>query len=189
VIFLLSLLFFIPIVRSVDISKRIIDDYVSSQRVPNQNAVAYHAIIIANSTTRSKKLGIYSGVDLIIKDLESKKCEYKICLCNTPGEAQIEIEKPRAKFIYLHGHGFKGGLIFYNSDSTPRLEYIHVNPDNKKEFIAQFHCNDGDKVSLIEHLLTKSSNEENYYFKKGWTTAFIIWYDIRLKVLNKIKKC
>jgi hypothetical protein len=183
-------LIIMPITRSIDHSKAIIEEYLSQKKQPNPDAESYHAIIIANSTTCWKKMGIFTGVDQIVEKLKIENCEYKICLCNNQDEAKKEIEEPKAKFLYLFGHGFRGGLTFYHpNSSSSQLNYVDVNAERKKNFIGQFHCNSGNELSLIDHLLIDRLSEGNYYFHKGWTTAFVVWYDIHFKVLKKVKKC
>jgi hypothetical protein len=177
-----------PVIYSIEKSKKIVQDFTNEKITNEFYSEPYHSIIIANSTKQSKSAGIFVGIDLLIKRIKSQKCKYKITLCNTPVEVKNEIENQNAEYIYLFGHGFKGGLTLYFSESTFEFKYCSVNPKNFKKFIGQFHCNDGNEQSLVE-LLMKEPNLDNHYFINGYTTTFLLWYDIRFKVLKMIKKC
>ncbi|OPX64093.1 MULTISPECIES: hypothetical protein [unclassified Methanoregula] len=181
-----SLLF--PVVNSIKKSEKIALNF-PYQKISNESySSPYHSIIIANSTKRSKRVGIFVGIDLLVNRIQSQKCKYKITLCKTPTEVKNEIENPNAVCIYLFGHGFKGGLTFYNEESISEFDYCTVNPTISKKFIGQFHCNSGNEQSLVE-LLIKNPDENNHYFMNGFTTTFLLWYDIQFKVIHKIKKC
>lgn len=180
--------FIFPVIYSIKKSEKIVFE---NNTIPIKPVFTepFHSIIIANSTRRNKQIGIFVGIDMIIDKIKSQNCKYKITLCNTPDEVKNEIENPNAEYVYLFGHGFKGGLTFYHTDSILKFYYRTIDPKSIKKFIGQLHCNSGDEISLIELLLKNNLDKTNYYFQQGLTTTFILWYEIRFKVLNKIKKC
>lgn len=188
-IFFIAMLFLLPVIYSIIKSKKCVHEYIADVRKLDFFTEPYHSIIIANSTSRWKKIGIFTGIDLLVEKIKTQNCKFKITLCNAPNEAKSEIENKNAKFIYLFGHGFKGGLTFYHKDSILTLNYNTINPNFCKKFIGQFHCNGGNALSLIELFSKSNCTEDNHYFQEGLTTIFILWYDIRFKVLKMIKKC
>lgn len=178
-----------PFICSIIESEKIIQNFTNQEIINDSYPRSYHSIIIANSTKQDKRVGILVGIDLLVKRFTSQKCKYKITVCDTPLEVKNEIENPHADYIYLFGHGFKGGLTFYNADeSISKFEYSSVNPTFSKKFIGQFHCNQGNGLSLVE-LLLKKPDVDNHYFIPGYTLNFLLWFDIRFKVIHKIKKC
>lgn len=181
-----SLLF--PIVHSIRKSEKIVYNSIDQSKINESYLEPYHSIIIANSTKRSKRVGIFVGIDMLVNRFKSQNCKYKITLCNTPIEVKNEIENLYAEKIYLFGHGFKGGLTFYSDESISEFNYCSIDPSIKKKFIGQFHCNCGGEHSLVE-LLIKKPKSGNHYLINGFTTTFILWYDIRFKVLKMINKC
>lgn len=181
-----SILF--PVVNSIEKSEKIVQSFTNQKIGDESYSCPYHSIIIANSTKRSKRVGIFVGIDLLVKRFNFQQCKYRITLCKTPNEVKKEIENPNAVYVYLFGHGFKGGSTFYNDETISEFKYSTVAPTFSKKFIGQFHCNSGNEQSLVE-LLIKTPNSDNHYFMNGFTTTFLLWYDIRFKVLTKIKKC
>jgi hypothetical protein len=142
---IISVISLFPVVNSIEKSEKIVQNF-TNQKISNESySSPYHSIIIANSTKRGKRVGIFVRIDLLVNRINFQKCKYKITLCKTPIEVKNEIENPNAVYIYLFGHGFKGGLTFYNDESTSEFEYNTVDPTISKKFIGQFHCNSGNE--------------------------------------------
>lgn len=169
---LFSCVILAPFICSIKKSEKIVQNFTNQKNNIGSYSGFYHSIIIANSTKQNKREGILVGIDLLVKRFTSQKCRYKITVCNSPIKVKNEIENPNADYIYLFGHGFKGGLTFYNADeSISKFEYSTVNPTISKKFIGQFHCNHGNGPSLVE-LLLKKPDTDNHYFKPGYTLNF-----------------
>nr|WP_321350347.1 hypothetical protein [uncultured Methanoregula sp.] len=137
----------------------------------------YDAIIIAHSQW-IRDIGMGTGVHNIVNKLSQEKYPYKIIHCDSPGCVAYELRKDHAKYVWLFGHGWRGGLGLKTGDLIYE-EFVREKPALfKKKFIGQFHCNSLSKkrpnVSLIETLIDKP-NPNQYFITEGNMNHYSVW--------------
>lgn len=122
-------------------------------------------VIVYNRFSSSAMFGC--GIDLLIGCFNQNNRPYKIYLCDTREKFLSIINTPKAKRIWIFGHGKRGGVSC--SDGLCLYEDLEkrMAPESKgKEAVYQFHCNSGNEKSLVELLSVKkgfvnhSSNDE-----------------------------
>jgi hypothetical protein len=145
----------------------------------------------------------YAGFDILINYFTSERYAFKIYHCYNPEDFKKVLKNERAKYIWIFGHGWRGGVTFKWTRSishllTPnksQLSYKKIQDElekyPKKLFIGQFHCNHiaktiPDNVSLPEILL-ETSNDSNYYVSNWKMNTISIWFAIR-KLVKEVKR-
>ena len=161
----------------------------------------HDAFIIIHSMG-SFSTGSYVGLDILIPHFIRNRYPFKIYHCYNPQEFLNILKNDRAKYIWIIGHGWHGGITFkwmkspkkWFSPKPSRTLFpyakIRENLDQfpKKSFIAQIHCNHFDNTyahneSLVEILL-ESFEESHYYITDGLSHVISNWYATRDLVLH-----
>ena len=100
------------------------------------------------------------GIDLLINYFLHEKLPYKVHVCEELRCADSVIRDPKVKELWIFGHGKKNYLSFGNNG---KLKYQNFSGLEKKDFIAQLHCNTGDGPSLVELLSDGKGIFSDYY--------------------------
>jgi len=141
--------------------------------------------------------GSYVGLDILIPHYIRNRYPFKIYHCYNPQEFLDVLKNDMAKYIWIIGHGWRGGITFKwmksprkwfsRKPSRTLFPYAKIrenlNQFPKKLFIAQFHCNHLDSTythneSLVEILLD-SFEESHYYITDDLSHVVSIWYATR----------
>ncbi len=140
---------------------------------PDIRSTPHDALIIVKSTTIT--CSIFSpGIKRLIFFLLKEKYPFYIYYCNNPSDFKAVIENPNAKYLYIFGHGWMGGVTFQLK--TP-IQYPFVellkeigSYHPEKAYIAQFNCctlNDNlSNESLPEVLFKENLSRKKYYLTK-----------------------
>lgn len=167
-------------------------------------SITHDALIIIHSMG-SSSFGEYIGVDVIGKKCIENNYPFKIYHCYNPQEFLSIIENPYATYLWIFGHGWRGGITFKWKKKFSKLlskrdvttfsyaellEYNRLYP--QKEFIAQFHCNHFLKnkkfnLPLPLILLKKDFTQESYFVNNSKNDIISIWYECR-KLATKLKR-
>jgi len=164
----------------------------------------HDAFIIIHSMG-SFSAGSYPGLDLLIPYFIHHRFPFKIYHCYNPQEFLEVLRNEKAKYVWIIGHGWRGGITFkwmrffrdsiFRKPKKTQFPYAKIR-DNlsqypKKSFIVQFHCNHIEKKfthneSLVEILLD-NNKDSDYYITDGLTHIISIWFASRELIL-KIKR-
>lgn len=145
----------------------------------------------------------YPGFNTLIQFFVSKEYPLKIYHCYNPEDFKNVLKNERARYIWIFGHGWRGGVTFkwtrsishFLTSNKSNLSYKTIQDElekyPKKLFIGQFHCNHiaktiPDNVSLPEILL-ETSNDSNYYVSNWKMNTISIWFAIR-KLVKEVKR-
>jgi hypothetical protein len=148
----------------------------------------------------------YVGLDLLIPHYIRNRFPFKIYHCHNPQEFLDVLKNDKAKYLWIIGHGWQGGITFkwmksplerYSRKSKRTLfPYAKIRDDldqfPKKAFIAQFHCNHFDKTyayneSLVEILLD-TFEDSHYYITDRVSHVISIWFAMRELIPNVTRK-
>lgn len=139
------------------------------------------------------------GLDLLIPYFKKHNYPFKIYHCFNPQEFEEILKNEHAKYLWIFGHGWRGGISFkwqrswgdiirFKKNTTTFVYSSLLKQDvsfyPKKEFIAQFHCNhifgsDGENISLPEILLDSNASENDYFVSDNTISIFCIWFETR----------
>lgn len=114
----------------------------------------FHAAFIINRSHDLKNLE-YVGLDNLIKGFARLGYPFKIYHCRNEDEFKTVLKNKRAKYIWVFGHGWRGGVGWKEKQSIfewirckgkeSMFAYSNIHQEDeeypKKAFIAQFHCN------------------------------------------------
>ena len=145
----------------------------------------------------------YPGFDILIQFFVSKKYPFKIYHCYNSEDFKQVLKNEKARYIWIFGHGWRGGITFkwtrkFSHLLTPnknRFSYKKIQDDlgnyPRKLFIGQFHCNHiektiPDNISLPETLLAPS-NDSTYYVTDWKMNTISIWIAVR-KIVKEVKR-
>jgi hypothetical protein len=161
----------------------------------------HDAIIIIHSMGSFSAYS-YVGLDILIPYFIQNKYPFKIYHCYNPQEFLDVLKNDKAKYLWIIGHGWHGGITFkwmrfprkpfFRKSNKTLYPYVKIRCDleafPKKAFIAQFHCNHIDNTyphneSLVEILL-ESFNESRYYITDGVSHVASIWFAMRDLIPN-----
>jgi len=145
----------------------------------------------------------YPGFDILIQFFVSKKYPFKIYHCYNLEDFKSILKNKKAKYIWIFGHGWRGGITFkwtrklshLLTPNKTQFSYEKIQTDlekyPRKLFIGQFHCNHiaktiPDNISLPEILLDPSN--DSYYYVTDWKMNTIsIWVAVR-QLLKEVKR-
>jgi hypothetical protein len=144
----------------------------------------------------------YVGLDILIPHFIRNKFPFKIYHCYNPQEFLDILKNDKAKYLWIIGHGWHGGITFkwmrfpqkqfFRTSNRTLFPYAKIRNNleefPKKAFIAQFHCNHIDNTypyneSLVEILL-ESFDESRYYITDGVSHVASIWFAMRDLIPN-----
>lgn len=149
---------------------------------------SHHAIVIAKSNRFTKRGGIYTGINILIKKLENEEKPFYIYECEKPEQAEKAICSEKSQCLWIFGHGFRGGLKFYSKKGLECLFYNNLEMCGPKNFIAQMHCNGGKDFSLPEILSKNHSVLIENFVVNGYRFHIQNWLDIKYHLTEKITK-
>ena len=145
----------------------------------------------------------YPGFDILISFFISNRYPFKIYHCYNPGDFKNVLSNERTKYIWIFGHGWRGGITFkwtrkllhLLTPNKTQFSYKKIQDElekyAKKLFIGQFHCNhlvktSPDNISLPEILLDPS-NDSNYYVTDWKMNTISIWVAVK-KLVKEVKR-
>jgi hypothetical protein len=133
----------------------------------------------------------YSGFDILIPFFIERKYPFKVYHCYNPDEFVSVLKNEKVKFLWIFGHGWKGGITFkwahFLAKSRTRMSYNRIYNELKnsprKKFVGQFHCShidttEPDNLSAPE-LLLDVSDSSYYYLTNTKMNVISIWFAIR----------
>ena len=186
------------------------DYYVNSlvnQQYPHdldERDLNHDAFIVIHSMG-DHGFGLYAGFDNLIKHYTKEKYPFKIYHCYNPDDFKKSLKNDKAKYIWIFGHGWRGGITFKWTKKSgdpillrsKKTQYAYAQLLNEKEiypkksFVAQFHCNHIEKtfaynITLCEILL-ESHHKSKYYVTNGLNNHFSIWFATR-KLMSEVKR-
>ncbi|MEI7434744.1 MAG: hypothetical protein WCJ93_10870 [Methanomicrobiales archaeon] len=149
-----------------------------------------------------RSIGLFrdnQGLDLLIPYFKKHNYPFKIYHCFNPQEFEEILKNEHAKYLWIFGHGWRGGISFKWKRSWGDVVRLKKNTTNfvyssllkqgvsvypKKEFIAQFHCNHffgplSENISLPEILLDSKASENDYFVSDNTISIFCIWFETR----------
>jgi hypothetical protein len=153
--------------------------------------------------------GIISGLDNLIHSFKTKNYPFKIYHCYTPDDFKAVLANENAKYIWIFGHGWRGGITFKWKPSIWDIIHLKLRKQTNfrysdllengqgnyppKDFIAQFHCNhiskkEPSKTALPQILMNKNITPEMYHVSDYFNNHFSIWFTTRKLVKNIERK-
>jgi hypothetical protein len=166
--------------------------------------INHDAFIIVHSMG-SFSIGSYAGLDILIPHFIHQRFPFKIYHCYNPQEVLEVLRNDKTKFIWIIGHGWRGGITFkwmrffweglFHKPKKTQFPYAKIRDTlskyPKKSFIVQFHCNHIEKKfthneSLVEILL-EDSTESEYYITESLTHVISIWFASR-ELVSRIRR-
>lgn len=192
------LIFLVIIIHRSHSLLEITKNYQYPENLETSN-LDYDAIIIAHSQG-IHDFGLGTGVDNIVNKLTKEKYPYKILHCNTPYCVTSELRKNHAKYIWIFGHGWRGGIVFKEPGKIIHPSYAELIYENlkdekpslsKKLFIGQFHCNSLSKKPTINtpliEILLDNPVENQYFISEGNLNHYSVWIATR-KLANNLHR-
>lgn len=206
-----SFFIFIPLLVFAGIiylrSKHFVNSTVNQQYPENLDVskTIHDAFIFVYSVGSD---GIIPGLDNLICTFKTKKYPFKIYHCYNPEDFKAVLANENAKYLWIFGHGWRGGISFKWEPSIRDIIHLNVKKQTNfrysdliedfqslypsKNFIAQFHCNHVDKTdpsntSLPEILMDGSVIPEMYYVSDHKNNIFSIWFATR-KLMRNIER-
>ena len=168
--------------------KRLLESMKNPNRLIDERN-DHHAIAVAISTTVSKRMCLCVGTSPLIKKFSENEIPFQVYLC-TQQNVNSVISKEKAKYLYLFGHGFQGGLTFHLYEGMSQINYCDQPEIPRKKFIAQLHCNRGSDQSLCDKKLL-NRNQSNCFILKGIIQGLNygpdVWLNVRFNLLKKIQ--
>jgi hypothetical protein len=167
----------------------------------NSYIVDHDAFVIIHSMSDNST--DYPGFDLLIKFFSAKRFPFKIYHCYNPEDFKNVLKNEKAKYIWIFGHGWRGGVTFKWTRRLPHIftpnktafSYKQIQENlgkyPKKLFIGQFHCNhiaksNPDSIPLPEILLDPSHNFE-YYVPNWKMNSLSIWIAVK-HLVKEVKR-
>jgi len=180
---------------------------VNQQYPDNLNILCtvHDAFIIIHS---AGEIGAASGLDNLIVRYKAKNYPFKIYHCYNPDEFKAVLANENAKYLWIFGHGWRGGIAFkwrvsWRERLKLTLKKVTIFPycnlienDNdsypSKEFIAQLHCNNFIKkftcnMSLPELIMQDNFISGNYHVSDRKHSIISIWFTTR-ELAKNIKR-
>lgn len=120
-----------------------------------------HSLIIVNNKDKnfireSNNLSTYgSGIDLLINYFVSKSIKFKIIVCNDELCFDKAIRNSKALNLWIFGHGDRHSVDFGEGIEYTFCKLKGVKDTNKKTFVAQLHCCNGNGLTLWEYISDK----------------------------------
>jgi hypothetical protein len=103
----------------------------------DQNEI-HNAIIVTHYKFQIKTPVYGDGFPKLITYFQKNNLPYMIYNCYEPEDLKIVVNNLNAQFLWIFGHGFRGGLNF---GAGRNQYYSELKDAPRKQFIGQFHCN------------------------------------------------
>lgn len=128
--------------------------YRTSLSIINENSEfnaqgEHHGIIFIRYSKKTKDISVLDCVALLAHEF-SEKVPYRVYECRTKEKFEELYYNPSIKWLWILGHGDRGGFCYEVCDDDHYLKYSNLRPEPSKLFIAQLHCNSGTGISLVE---------------------------------------
>jgi hypothetical protein len=128
--------------------------YRRSLSIQNKNSEfdgqgVHHGIVFTRYSKKTKDISVLDCVALLYHGF-SEKVPFRVYECRTKEKFEELYYNPSIKWLWILGHGDKGGLCYEVCDDDHYLKYSELRPEPSKLFIAQLHCNSGEGKSLVE---------------------------------------
>ena len=113
----------------------------------------HDAIVISIYSKYGREYFFKEGIDLLITFFVKHKISFKVYLCQNSNDFISVLNNPKTKTLWIFGHGARGLLACQDT----KLEYSKVvnllsNESKNKNYVYQFHCNNGNEKSLADFL-------------------------------------
>lgn len=151
--------------------------------------------------------GIVPGLDNLIAAFKAKGYPFKIYHCYTKEDFKVVLANENAKYVWIFGHGWRGGITFKWKPSITDIlhlkrkkqtnfQYSDLIDDQitypSKDFIAQLHCNHIAKkspsnISLPEILMGDNITPEMYHVSDYYNNPYSVWFTTR-KLVRSINR-
>lgn len=174
------------------------------ENLDSSNTV-HDAFILIHSVGSS---GDTCGLDNLISTFKAKKYPFKIYHCYTPDDFKAVLANEKAKYVWIFGHGWRGGIAFkwrpylrdrlhlkWKKETVFQYSDLIENGQTaypSKDFIAQLHCNNPSKkdlsnVPLPEILMEEGVTPEMYHVSDKFYTPCSVWFTTR-KLAKTVKR-
>lgn len=151
---------------------------------------------------------LFGGLSCLIFKFKSEKYPFKIYHCYNPDEFKTVLANENAKYLWIFGHGWRGGITFkwrvtlhdvlhlkFKKSTIFRYSDLIENGTDiypSKDYIAQFHCNhiskkDPSNRPLPEFIMQNNLNLNNYHVSDNMNSNISIWFATR-KLTKSIKR-
>ncbi len=117
----------------------------------NKNHIA---IILCNDYMPEKLLIYRQNLKKLVKFFRKKNWAYKIYFNTDRANLKKIINNPKARVIYLIGHGNRHGIKLNNKEMA---YYCEFEKSPKKDFIALLHCTHNTGKSLVDYISKDST--------------------------------
>lgn len=167
----------------------------------NERTIDYDAIIITHSKG-VHSIGNTAGIDNLVIYFQAKRYPYRIFHCYCPSDMMTVLRDERAKYLWIFGHGWLGGVTFKEAGKISdlsiryplRIEFVYqyltleIPPLPLKKFVGQFHCNPfiQEKSANIPlpQVLMSDPKEEDYYVTDREMNHFSVWFATWILTFN-----
>jgi hypothetical protein len=126
----------------------------SENKIPSEER--HHAIVIIQYNDGNENDKIYSqGIDLLIEYYEKEKTIQFLVKELDTREKFIDFinhELGTVSHLWIFGHGYKGGLNFFENGKKNSFSYENLERTNFVYFVGQMHCSSG-KGTLLKNIL------------------------------------
>ncbi len=144
------------------------------------NSLDHEAIIWVHYVHPTKEFMILDNIALLIEGFQKIEKSYKVYHVFGKEDFIRIYENEHVTGLWIFGHGKKSGFGYGFKRKDDFLTYSELEKTASKDFIAQFHCNCGGGVSLVEHNQTK--NPEKSIVTDYLLTSTRIRYHILMKL-------
>lgn len=146
----------------------------------------------------------YAGLDNLIVHFKSNRFHFVIYHCFNPEDVKQILRKKTAKYIWIFGHGWRGGIAFKLKRSLSEkircqkkkiaFEYVELKKEidsyPRKSFIGQFHCNHIEEKydnTPLPSILLEDNPDSGYFLTNSTLSDCSVWFAIR-ELLKDIKR-
>lgn len=123
----------------------------NSESNPNKNHIA---IILCNDYMPERLLIYRQNLKKLVKFFKKRDWAYKIYFNTDGAKLKKIINNPKARIIYLIGHGSRHGIKLNNKEMA---YYCEFEKSPKKDFIALLHCTHNTGKSLVDYISKDST--------------------------------
>lgn len=179
-----------------------------NQQFPNNldsSKTVHDAFILVHSMGSNI---IIAGLDNLIYTFKDRRYPFKIYHCCTPDDFKAVLANENAKYLWIFGHGWRGGITFKQTPSISDIIHLKLRKKTNfrysdllenvqsnyppKDFIAQLHCNHISKkepsnTTLPQILMDGNLTPEMYHVSDNFNNHFSIWFTTR-KLVREIER-
>ncbi len=147
--------------------------FQSKRNLSNQKI----ALIFAPSTLTSLFQIYSSGIFWLVWSLIKTKKAYSVYFVDSERAFEELLLNHKIKIIYIFGHGTKYGVwLSKHSNSFYAYRKLTGKLKQKKEFVAQLHCNHEVKIATnIHHKSLGRAFAYNSYVTDHYLRGYVVW--------------